>query len=115
MKNLSRMLNRVLPHLTIILALLCFLLFAIDRFNSNMMFLANDLTKWILALLCVCAMYCGVSLIAPRYRANTAHVRAHRASHSDAVTIAPDESDEPPLSAGKAEPSSADESQALQR
>lgn len=50
-----RKLIRVFPHLTIILSTMCLVLFVLDRFNGNMHFLMNEITKWIVAVLSVCA------------------------------------------------------------
>lgn len=50
---MKRFLLRLLPHATLIIALIMLTLFVIDRFNRAMMFLANDLTKWLLAVLAV--------------------------------------------------------------
>lgn len=50
---MKKLLIKLLPHVTLIVALIMLTLFVFDRFNRAMMFLTNDLTKWLLAVLAV--------------------------------------------------------------
>lgn len=42
-----------LPHINITLAVVLLVLFVTDRFNRAMMFINNDITKWMLCVFCV--------------------------------------------------------------
>ena len=66
---------RKLPHITIILATLCLVLFILDRFNGNMRFLMNDLTKVIVALLSIFAIATSLLCIGGYLRADEAAAR----------------------------------------
>lgn len=55
---------KLLPHITLILALIMLTLFVFDQFNRAMMFLANDLTKWLLAALAALVIVQSVIAIA---------------------------------------------------
>ena len=50
---MKKLLIKLLPHVTLIVALIMLTLFVFDQFNRAMMFLTNDLTKWLLAVLAV--------------------------------------------------------------
>ena len=50
MKRILRFGWSLLPHLTLILSLMLLTFFVIDLFNESMAFLANSITKWLLAL-----------------------------------------------------------------
>jgi hypothetical protein len=50
MKSLLRFFRRILPHLTLILALMMLCFFVIDLFNESMAFLNNTITKTLLAV-----------------------------------------------------------------
>ena len=80
-----RRLIRIIPHLTVILALICLVLFVLDRFNGNMRFLMNDITKWIVAALSVCGGVSGVLCIGGYLRADEAaeRERLRRESRAD--------------------------------
>ena len=45
------MLRKILPHAAIILSMMYFVFFCIDRVNSAMAFINNDITKWLLVIL----------------------------------------------------------------
>jgi len=66
---------RKLPHITIILATLCLVLFVLDRFNGNMRFLMNDLSKVLVALLSVFAIATSLLCIGGYLRADEAAAR----------------------------------------
>ena len=58
----------LLPHATLIIALILLTLFVIDRVNRAMMFLANDLTKWLLAVFAVLVVVQSVMAIVKAHR-----------------------------------------------
>ena len=58
----------ILPHATLIIALILLTLFVIDRINRAMMFLANDLTKWLLAVFAVLVIVQSVMAIVKAHR-----------------------------------------------
>ena len=53
----------ILPHLCIVLAVMLLTFFVTDRFNRAMAFINNDITKWLLAVFCVLAIFVSVLLI----------------------------------------------------
>lgn len=57
------MLRKILPHVAIILSMMYFVFFCIDRVNSAMAFINNDITKWLLVILGVISIYNAVLLI----------------------------------------------------
>ncbi len=57
------MLRKLLPHAAIILSMMYFVFFFIDRVNSAMSFIDNDITKGLLFLLCVLTIVNAVLLI----------------------------------------------------
>ena len=57
------MLRKILPHVAIILSMMYFVFFCIDRVNSAMAFINNDITKWLLVILGVISIYDAVLLI----------------------------------------------------
>ncbi|MDD3243735.1 MAG: hypothetical protein PHD32_08440 [Eubacteriales bacterium] len=58
------MLRKIIPHATIILATMMLVFFCIDRVNTAMAFINNDITKWLLCLFSICAIATSVYLIA---------------------------------------------------
>lgn len=58
----------LLPHATLIIALILLTLFVIDRVNRAMMFLATDLTKWLLAVFAVLVIVQSVTAIVSNHR-----------------------------------------------
>ena len=52
-KRIMGLLIDFLPHITIAVAFVLFVCFTVDRFNRAMAFMNHDLTKWMLAVLCV--------------------------------------------------------------
>ena len=57
------MLRKLLPHAAIVLSGMYLVFFLIDRVNSAMAFIDNDITKWLLLLLCAIAALESVWLI----------------------------------------------------
>ena len=61
-------LYKLLPHITLIIALIMLTLFVIDQVNRAMMFLATDLTKWLLAVFAVLVVVLSVTAIVSNHR-----------------------------------------------
>lgn len=61
-------LKKLIPHITIILALMTLTFFIIDRFNSFMDFMTSEMSKWVFAALAVFAIASAVRLIAADWR-----------------------------------------------
>lgn len=57
------MLRKLLPHAAIILSGMYLVFFLIDRVNSAMAFINNDITKWLLLALCAISVLDAVYLI----------------------------------------------------
>lgn len=57
------MLRKLLPHAAIILSLMYFVFFGIDRVNTAMDFINNDITKFLLVALGVIAVIDAMLLI----------------------------------------------------
>ncbi len=70
---------RAIPHLTLILSTMCLVLFVLDKVNSNMRFMMNEITKWVVAALSVCAIITSVLCIGGYLRADEAQEAAERA------------------------------------
>ena len=68
--------ERLLPHITIILSLMCLVLFILDRFNKYMHFMLNDITKWMVAVLCVFSVLTSLLCIGGFLRADEHKARA---------------------------------------
>lgn len=80
--------QRILPHLTIILSTMCLVLFVIDQwFNRNMAFLANQITKWMLAALSVIAIATAVILIMRTWDADDEAAAARKAERKAAEHV----------------------------
>lgn len=60
--------KRFIPHLTIILSMMTLVFFVIDRFNEIMAFMTSELSKWVFALLALCAIITSVCLIIENFR-----------------------------------------------
>ena len=63
LKKFFGILLSFLPHLNIALSVVMISLFILDRFNRAMVFLTNDLTKWMLAVFCVLVLIQSVAYI----------------------------------------------------
>lgn len=70
MKRFFSALLRLLPHVTLILALMMLTFFVIDCFNEAMAFLNNTLTKRLLCVFSVCAIILSVAVIVSRENHN---------------------------------------------
>ena len=57
------MLRKLLPHAAIIHSLMYFVFFSIDRVNSAMAFIDNDITKVLLVLLGAISIWSSLTLI----------------------------------------------------
>ena len=57
------MLRKLLPHAAIILSGMYLVFFLIDRVNSAMAFINNDITKWLLLILCAISVLNALLLI----------------------------------------------------
>ena len=53
----------LVPHLSIILCGLLVVLYVADRFNSNMNFIGNNLSKNLLLLLCIVTLISDIVLV----------------------------------------------------
>ena len=62
-KEWKDMLRKLLPHAAIVLSFMYFVFYAIDRVNSAMAFINNNITKALLVILCVIAIAEAVMLI----------------------------------------------------
>ena len=56
-------LKNILPHIAIVLSLMLLVMFIIDRFNEAMAFINNDISKWLLCVLCVVSMIVALMYI----------------------------------------------------
>ena len=81
------MLRKLLPHVTIVMSCMYVVFFCIDRVNSAMAFIDNEITKWLLLALCLISIVEAIWLIADdrrrerrRQRRRAAKKRASRAS-----------------------------------
>ncbi len=61
-------LKKLIPHITIVLALMTLTFFVIDRFNSFMDFMTSEMSKWVFAALAAFAIASAVRLIAADWR-----------------------------------------------
>ena len=57
------MLRKLLPHGAIIISGMYLVFFLIDRVNSAMAFINNDITKWLLLVLCAISVFDACLLI----------------------------------------------------
>ena len=70
-----RALSRFLPHLTIVLSLMTLIFFCIDRVNTAMAFMTSELSRWLFAVLAVCAVICSIMLVAAQWREDDRRAR----------------------------------------
>lgn len=85
------MLRKIMPHVAIILSMMYFVFFCIDRVNSAMCFINNDITKWLLVILALVSIFNAVLLVVDNQkRAERKENRARaRRPESDAVNPVP--------------------------
>ena len=62
------MLKRVLPHICIIISVMMLVFYVIDRVNSAMSFIDNDIFKTLLLFYCIVVIASSVYLIADNRR-----------------------------------------------
>ena len=62
--------ERLLPHVTIIVSGMCLVLFILDRFNKYMHFMLNDITKWMVGILCLLSIFTSMLCIGGFIRAD---------------------------------------------
>ena len=58
------MFRKIFPHAAIIISLMYLIFFGIDRVNSAMNFINNDMTKWLLVALAAISIANAVTVIA---------------------------------------------------
>lgn len=68
----------LIEHAVIIISLMYFVFFFIDRVNSPMAFINNDITKVLLFILCVLSIFNSVRLISADRRAERRRIQARR-------------------------------------
>ena len=61
--SMSKSLSRILPHLCIILSGVILVLVLIDKFNTQMNFIDNSITKNMLLVLSVLTVVCSIMLV----------------------------------------------------
>lgn len=69
------MLRKILPHAAIIISMMYFVFFFIDRVNSAMAFINNGMTKGLLFILCMITIINALMLIADDRRRTRARSR----------------------------------------
>ena len=63
-----KFLEKILPHISIIISMMLLVLFVLDKINDKMVFLNDDLTKAILAIGCVFSIATCVVLVVKQRR-----------------------------------------------
>ena len=72
------MLRKLLPHAAILLCNMYIVFFAIDRVNSAMAFIDNDITKTLLLILCVISTVNASFLILDERRKRAEHKQSRQ-------------------------------------
>ena len=67
--------GRILPHLTIVLALMTLTFFVVDRINVVMAFMTSELSKWLFALLAICSLASAMMLVFHQWREDARKAR----------------------------------------
>lgn len=70
-----KVVRKLLPHATIILANMFVVFFILDRFNPAMNFIGHTISKWLLLLFALCAIVSSIFSIADTRRAERARAR----------------------------------------
>lgn len=84
------MLRKILPHAAIIISGMYFVFFFIDRVNSAMAFIDNDITKILLFILCVVSVVNAILLLkAERRRIIREQKRSKRRNEQKRPVSAP--------------------------
>lgn len=68
--------GKMLAHAAIVISLMYFVFFFIDRVNSAMEFINNDITKVLLFILCVLSICNSIRLIALERKIERSRMRA---------------------------------------
>lgn len=72
------MLRKLLPHAAIVISVMYFVFFFIDRVNSSMAFINNNITKGLLFVLCLISIFNAIRLISMDRRMERARERRRR-------------------------------------
>lgn len=72
------MLRKLLPHASIVISVMYFVFFFIDRVNSSMAFINNNITKGLLFVLCLISIFNAIRLISMDRRMERARERRRR-------------------------------------
>lgn len=72
------MLRKLLPHAAIVISVMYFVFFFIDRVNSSMAFINNNITKGLLFVLCLISIFNAIRLISMERRMERARERRRR-------------------------------------
>ena len=64
------MVKKIMPHVCIILSVMILVLYVIDRINSAMNFICNDLFKALLLIYCLAVITTSIILIAENRHKN---------------------------------------------
>lgn len=78
------MLRKLFPHVAIIMSCMYAVFFGIDRVNSAMNFIDNEITKWLLLALCAVSVINAILVIADDRREERRRQR-HRAAKKRAA------------------------------
>jgi len=79
------MLRKILPHVAIVLSNMYLVFFAIDRVNSAMSFINNNITKILLVVLCIISTINASFLILDQRRKIAAREAARRRAARNAA------------------------------
>ena len=79
------MLRKLLPHVAIVLSNMYLVFFAIDRVNSAMSFINNNITKILLVVLCIISTINAAFLILDQRRKIAAREAARRRAARNAA------------------------------
>ena len=74
---------RLLPHGAILICNMYIVFFLIDRVNTAMCFIDNDITKALLAIMCVISLGTSLALMRSQRRADAARERRARRQHRE--------------------------------
>lgn len=68
MKKILAILGDLLPHFSLALSIVLMTCFILDRYNRAMNFINNNITKWMICVLCAMTMILAVLYIYERRR-----------------------------------------------
>ncbi|MBQ3575123.1 MAG: hypothetical protein IJA26_05610 [Clostridia bacterium] len=69
---------KLIEHAVIIISIMYFVFFIIDRVNSPMAFINNDITKMLLLILCILTIFNSVRLICLDRKEERRRIQARR-------------------------------------